>query len=128
MSIKKKRILSGSVMKINFKNIGEVMSIKKKRILSGSVMKNSLFKIGIGVLLCLMIVGGKAFAKTTTLTMLTFAEVHKDLFGAAVKTWNKMHPDNQIELEVDVVQFLDMHTKLLIRLLPVGQCDTGFFV
>ena len=104
------------------------MSIKKKRILSGSVMKNSLFKIGIGVLLCLMIVGGKAFAKTTTLTMLTFAEVHKDLFGAAVKTWNKMHPDNQIELEVDVVQFLDMHTKLLIRLLPVGQCDTGFFV
>ena len=79
-------------------------------------MKKSLFKIGIGVLLCLMIVGGKAFAKTTEMSLRLFADLHKEVFEVAQSKWNKIHPDNQIELEFEVLAWADMHTKLLLNL------------
>jgi len=62
-----------------------------------------------------------AKAKTTELTMSVFVGLHEEMLQKMASKWNKMHPDNQIELEVEVIQYLDMHTKLLLQL----QSGTG---
>lgn len=59
--------------------------------------------------------------KTTKLTFWTFQELHKKFMDDAVTTWNKAHPDQQIELKVDVYPYDEMHNKLLIAL----QSGTG---
>ncbi|MDV3429185.1 MAG: sugar ABC transporter substrate-binding protein [Bacillota bacterium] len=59
--------------------------------------------------------------KVTTLTYWTFQELHKQFWDDAVVTWNKKHPDKQIELKTDVYPYDDLHNKLLIAL----QSGTG---
>jgi arabinosaccharide transport system substrate-binding protein len=59
--------------------------------------------------------------KTTTLTYWTFQELHKGFWDDAVKTWNAVNPDKQIELKTEVYPYEDLHNKLLIAL----QSGTG---
>jgi arabinosaccharide transport system substrate-binding protein len=51
----------------------------------------------------------------------TFQELHKQFWDDAIETWDKNHPDKQIELKTDVYPYDELHNKLLIAL----QSGTG---
>ena len=54
--------------------------------------------------------------KVTTLSFWTFQELHSSFMLDAAESWNKLHPDEKVELKVDVLPYDEMHNKLLISL------------
>ncbi|AEJ18867.1 ABC transporter substrate-binding protein [Gracilinema caldarium] len=54
--------------------------------------------------------------KKTTLSFWTFQELHTTFMKDAVESWNNTHPNEQIELKMDVLPYDDLHNKLLISL------------
>lgn len=59
--------------------------------------------------------------KATKLTLWTFTEVHQKFYENMAGSWNKSHPDKQIQLEATTLPYEDMHSKLLVAL----QSGTG---
>jgi arabinosaccharide transport system substrate-binding protein len=49
-------------------------------------------------------------------TMWTFVQVHADYWKDAAETWNKNHPDEQINLKINVLPFDQMNQKLQVAL------------
>ncbi|APB36850.1 ABC transporter substrate-binding protein [Heyndrickxia coagulans] len=52
----------------------------------------------------------------TKLVMWTFVQQHADYWKDAVKTWNKNHPKEKIDLKVNVLPFDQMNQKLQVAL------------
>ncbi len=52
----------------------------------------------------------------TQYTMWTFVQVHADYWKDAAATWNKNHPDEQIDLKINVLPFDQMNQKLQVAL------------
>ncbi|MFA6856526.1 MAG: extracellular solute-binding protein [Treponema sp.] len=57
-----------------------------------------------------------ASKKATKLSFWTFQELHSGFMKDAAECWNKQHPDEQINLQVSVLSYDDLHNKLLIAL------------
>ena len=49
---------------------------------------------------------------STTLNMWTFADVHATYYEEMAEKWNEANPDKEIQLEVTVYPYDDMHNKL----------------
>jgi arabinosaccharide transport system substrate-binding protein len=49
-------------------------------------------------------------------TMWTFVQVHADYWKDATETWNKNHPDEQIDLKINVLPFDQMNQKIQVAL------------
>lgn len=75
-------------------------------------------KARIGALLCAALIGSAAFAakKPTKLNFWTFQELHSGFMKDAAETWNKEHPNEQVDLKISVLSYDDLHNKLLIAL------------
>lgn len=52
----------------------------------------------------------------TELTFWTFAELHGSYYETMAAKWNEANPDRQVELDVNVMPYDDMHNKLQIAL------------
>ncbi len=52
----------------------------------------------------------------TTLEFWTFVELHGTFFESMAEKWNEANPDKQIEIDVNVMPYDDMHNKLQIAL------------
>ncbi len=52
----------------------------------------------------------------THLEMWTFVELHGQHYGVMAEEWNKLHPDQTIEITCTTYPYSDMHTKLLTAL------------
>lgn len=55
-------------------------------------------------------------AEPTKLTLWTFVQQHADFYSFMADEWNKIHPDQPIELEAVNIPYDDMHTRLLLSL------------
>ncbi|MCK9793442.1 extracellular solute-binding protein [Isoptericola sp. 4D.3] len=53
---------------------------------------------------------------STTLNMWTFADVHAAYYESMAEQWNEANPDKEIQLEVTVYPYDDMHNKLQLAL------------
>lgn len=51
---------------------------------------------------------------TTTLDMWVFAELHGQVYEEMADKWNEENPDKQIDLNITVYPYQDMHDKLLL--------------
>jgi arabinosaccharide transport system substrate-binding protein len=58
--------------------------------------------------------GGSDSGGRTSLDMWVFAELHATYYEQMAKLWNEENPDRQIDLNVTVYPYEDMHNKLLL--------------
>ncbi len=67
--------------------------------------------------LALAVLPAMLFAQAKTdMTLWTFQELHATYYKSAVAAWNTANPTKQINLNVEVFPYDDMHNKLLIAL------------
>lgn len=58
--------------------------------------------------------GGEGADGVTTLDMWVFAELHGQVYEEMAEKWNEENPDKQIDLNLSVYPYQDMHDKLLL--------------
>lgn len=58
----------------------------------------------------------EAGGEATALEMWTFVELHGDFYKEMAKKWNEANPDKQVDVQVNVMPYDDMHNKLQIAL------------
>src|SRR5690606_28668009 len=58
--------------------------------------------------------GGGGEGGATTLDMWVFAELHGQVYEEMAEKWNEENPDKEIDLNLTVYPYQDMHDKLLL--------------